>query len=416
MSFATQAYNLTTAAEFFKRIYAKADLRPLCERDTPFLRAVTKIQTPQGQGIVIPINTAMPMGPSATASNAVANAYGSRGKAWLLTTKNFYARVNIDARAMAASKENVASYLEAKKKETDELLVGLGMQMEQALWQDASGCIGQISSTGLGGTEATRVFTLENPEDAINFHENMTLHFDNGRTGTDDERTDTYLVTIVDDVAGTITATQITNGVDPVIAGDFIFVEGNRDLMISGIQNYIPSADPGTGSVPASLNGVDRTSRPALLSGWRGDDEGTVEESAKALVSKMGRYSKIPTSALWLSYSNWRKLEQELGSRAYRDEKSAARFNTSALILQTPKGDIPVVAGPYTPPDFGLLANHATAKLYHLGGFPHMRMDGGHPGVRLDWAADEDGEGIEYRAWPEFCITDCSGWGRFPIA
>lgn len=414
MSFATQAYNLTTATDFFKRIYARANLQPLCERDTPFLRRVNKVQTPQGQGIVVPINTSLPMGPSATASVAVANAYGSRGKHWILTTKNFYARVNIDAKAMAASKENVASYLDAKKKETDEVLVGLGLQMEQALWQDGSGCIGEIN--GLGGSEATRVFTLAQPEDAINFHVNMTLHFDNARTGSGDARTDTYLVTAVDDVNGTVTATQIVNGADPVVDGDFIFVDGNRDLMLSGIQNYIPASDPGVGGVPATLNNVDRTERPTLLAGWRGADEGSIEESAKALVSKMGRYSKIPTSALWLSFSNWRKLEQELGSRAYRDEKAAARFNTSALILQTPKGDIPVVAGPYTPSDFGLLADHASAKLYHLGGFPHMRQDGGHPGVRLDWALDEDGEGIEYRAWPEFAITDCSGWGRFPIS
>ena len=416
MSFATQAYNLTTAAEFFKRIYARADLRPLCERDTPFLRMVNKIQTPQGNGIYIPLNTSMPMGPAATASKAVANAYGSQGKAWIISTKNFYARVNIDAKAMAASKENVAAYLQAKKKETDEVLIGLGLQMEQALWQDQSGCIGQIAAAGLGGSEATRVFTLENPEDAINFHKNMTLSFDDVRTGSGDARTDTYLVTNVDDVNGVITATQIVNGADPVVAGDFIFVDGNRDLMLSGIQNYIPASDPGVGGVPTTFNNVDRSERPALLAGWRGADEGSIEESAKSLVSKMGRYSKIPTSALWLSYSNWRRLEQELGSRAYRDEKAAARFGTSALILQTPKGDIPVVSGPYTPPDFGLLADHSTAKLYHLGGYPHMRMDGGHPGVRLDWASDEDGEGIEYRAWPEFLITDCSGWGRFPIS
>lgn len=414
MTYATQSYNLTVAADFFKRIYGRANLMPLCERDTPFLRMTDKVQTPQGQGIVLPINTTMPAGPAATASLAVANAYSSRGKAWFLTTKNFYARVNIDSKAMAASKESVASYLDAKNKETKEVLANLGMQMEIALWDDGSGCIGEIN--GLGGSEAAREFTLAQPEDAIHFHVNQTLAFDNARTGSGDARTDTYLVTAVNDVTGVISASQIVNGADAVVDGDFIFVDGNRDLMLTGIQSYIPASDPGVGGVPATLNGVDRTERPNLLAGWRGTDEGSIEESAKSLVSKMGRYGKMPTSALWLSYSNWRKLEAELGARAYRDEKAAARFNTSALILQTPKGDVPVVAGPYVPSTFGLLADHSNARLYHLGAFPHMRMDGGHAGVRLSWASDEDGEGIEYRAWPEFVVPDCSGYGRFPIS
>src|SRR5689334_22871357 len=100
MSYATQSYNLTTALEFFKRIYARADLTPQMQRDTKFLNMLTKSPTSQGQGIIVPINTTLPAGNSATASSAVANAYSSRGKAWTLTTKNYYARVNIDAKAM----------------------------------------------------------------------------------------------------------------------------------------------------------------------------------------------------------------------------------------------------------------------------------------------------------------------------
>ena len=70
------------------------------------------------------------------------------------------------------------------------------------------------------------------------------------------------------------------------------------------------------------------------------------------------------------------------------------------------------------PDDGGVrpLADMPSAKLYHLGGLPHMRTDGGTSGVRLNWTEDQDGEGVEYRAWPEFAIDDPSGWGRFPIS
>lgn len=419
MTFTTQAYNLTTALDFFKRIYARADLTPQMERDTRFLNMCEKVQTGQGQGIVVPINTTLPQGNSATASKAVANAHSSRGKHWILQTKNYYARLDIDAKAMAASKDQVASYLLAKKKETTEKLATIGMDMEFALWSDSSGLMGRIGT--LGGSEATRVFTLTNQADAYNFYPNQTLQFHSAATGAGTLRTDTYLVTTVNPLAtattATVTATQIVDGAGPVVVNDYIFQDGNRDLLLTGIFQYIPSGDPGTGSIPGTLNNVDRTSGfLPNLSGWRGSDEGSISASARRLVSIMGRYAKLSTSGLWLSYTNWAKLEAELAHKAYRSETASARFNTPAIILQTPKGDVPCIAGPHVPDNVGLLADMDGAKLYHLGGLPHMRMDGGHPGVRLDWAADQDGEGMEYRAWPEFVVTDPSTWGRFPIS
>lgn len=416
MSYATQSYNLTTASDFFKRVYHGADLTPQMERDTKFTKLVSKERTGQGQGIVIPINTTLPAGNSATASRAVANAYSSRGKAWLLTTKNYYARIDLDAKAMAASKVEVASYLSARKKEADEKLATMGMDLERALWGDSTGLLSVIDV--LGGTATTRIFTIA-AEDAYLFFPNQTLFFADAADGST-PRADRFIVTNIDPVVtsttATVTATRDGSAAD-VVVGDFIFHDGNLNLEVTGIFQYVPSANPGTGTIPGTLNGVDRTSGfLPNLSGWRGTDEGSISASARRLVSIMGRYAKLNRSGLWLSYDNWAQLEAELAHRAYRSESASARFNTPAIILQTPQGDIPVIAGPHVPNNVGLLADMPTAKLIHLGELPHMRMDGGHSGVRLPWASDQDGEGVEWRMWPEFVITDPSGWGRFPIS
>lgn len=416
MSYATQSYNLTTAAEFFKRVYHGADLTPQMQRDTKFLKMVAKERTSQGQGIVIPINTTLPAGNSATASSAVANAYSSRGKAWLLTTKNYYARINLDAKAMAASKSEVASYLNAKEKESREKLATMGMDLERALWGDSTGLLSVIST--LGGTATTRIFTIP-AEDAYKIFPNQTLSFADAADGTT-PRTDKFVVTIIDPLVtsttATVTATRVGSAAD-VVVGDYIFHDGNVNLEITGIFQYIPSVNPGVGTVPAALNGVTRTDGfLPNLSGWRSTDEGSISASARRLVSIMGRYAKLSRSGLWLSFDNWAQLEAELAHKAYRSESASARFNTPAIILQTPQGDIPVIAGPHVPSNVGLLADMPTAKLMHLGELPHMRMDGGHAGVRLDWASDQDGEGVEWRMWPEFVIDDPSGWGRFPIS
>lgn len=418
MSFATQGYNLTTAAEFFKRVYHGADLTPQMQRDTKFLNMTTKEETGQGQGIVVPINTTMPAGNSSTPSKAVANAYGSKGKAWILSTKNYYARVNIDAKAMAASKDKVASYLNAKKKETDEKLATMGMDIERMIWNDSTGKLTQIDV--LGGSAATRIFTVK-AEDAYKFQENQILMFNTLADGSGTTRADRYRVTIINplvtDTTAEITAVRDSGAAGDVAALDFIFQDGNMALELTGIFQYVPSATPGTGSIPGTLHNVDRTTGfLPNLSGWRSSDQGSIAASARRLVSIMGRYAKLSRSGLWLSFTNWAKLEAELAHKAYRSEEASARFNTPAIILQTPKGDIPVVAGPLVPENLGCLADMPSAKLFHLAGFPHMRTDGGHDGVRLAWSSDEDGEGIEYRMWPEFSIDDTSGWGRFSVS
>lgn len=410
----SNGFTLANATDFFKRVYAGADLSSLGMRDTPTVRAVPKVEAAQGQGIVVPINQMVPMGYSGTASVAVANAYGSRGKHWILSTKNTYMRVNIDAKALAVSKDRAAAYLEGKRKETDEALAVLGMELERALWDDGSGYLGQVTSVA-GGPPPTS-FTLVQPLDAINLHINQILIGNTARDGSGTVR-DTYRITGINRVTGAVTIVFVSNTGSDLANSDYIFIEGSVNNRISGIPAYIPASDPGTGGVPAALNNVTRTDDPVALAGWRGTNEGSIEESAKSLVARMGQY--LPSGvkgALWLSYSNWRKLEQELGSRAYRDEKASARFGTGALILQTPKGDLPVVAGPYVPQTAGFLLDMDAVKLYHLRALFHMRDEDGLSAVRLDWSSDEDGIGIEFRSWPEACIERPMNCGRFPIS
>lgn len=409
----SNGYSLSTAAEFFKRVYQNSDLSPLALRRTPTLRAVKKEEESEGQGLQRPINFSMPVGASGTASSAVTYAYGSRGKVWQLSTKNIYMRVNIDAKAMANSRVKTASYLEAKRKETDEALSYMGMRAEQMLWDDGSGFMGQVD---VDASNPATEMTLAQPLDAINFHQNQVLQFNDDRTGAGTPRTDKYRVDTINDITGVLGVTRVSGSADDVADGDYAFIEGNRANVLTGITAYLPASDPGVGGVPAALNNVTRTDRPVFLSGWRGDNEGSIEESSKSLWAKMGRYLNSADSTLWLSYSNWRKLEQELGSRAYRDEKASARFGTGAIIMQTPAGDVPCVAGPYVPETAGFLLDLSQCSLIHTKELFHLRNEDGLGAVRLDWASDEDGIGIEFRSWLEFCIDRPMTCGRFPIS
>ncbi len=404
---------LSTGVEFLKKVYMGVDLSPLATRKTPTVRAISKEEVAEGEGIVRPINLMLPVSATGTASKAVTNAYGSRGKRWFLSTKNIYHRVNLDAKAMAVSKERQAAYLEFKRKEIDESLDYMGMTLERMLWDDGSGYVGQLTAATGGPPLTSITFTAG---DEINLHHNMVLQFNTARTGAGTPRVDTYRIDSINHQTRVCAVTRISGTSNDVASADFAFVDGNRANVLTGITAYLPASDPGVGSVPTTLNNVDRSTAPNMLAGWRGANAGSIEESAKDLFSVMGPYVGGLDGSLWLSFSNWRKLEQELAGRAYRDEKASARFGTGALIMQTPGGDVPVVAGPYVPANAGFFLDLAAVKLVHLRPLFHMRDEDGLGAVRLDWSSDEDGIGIEFRCWPEAVIDRPMNCGRFPIS
>lgn len=405
----SNGFTLSTGLEFFKRVYMGVDLSPLAIRRTPTLKGISKEEVAEGEGIVRPINLSLPVGATGTASKAVTNAYGSRGKRWILSTKNLYHRVNLDAKAMAVSKERQAAYIEAKRKEIDESLDYMGMSMERMLWDDGSGYVGLLTAASGGPPLTSMTFTLT---DVINLHHNMVLQFNASRTGAGTPRNDLYRIDSINHQTGVCAVTRVSGSSNDVTGTDYAFVDGNRANVLTGITAYIPAADPSA----TPLNNVDRSVAPNMLAGWRGTNEGSIEESAKSLFATMGQYLNGIDGSLWLSYANWRKLEQELAGRAYRDEKSSARFGTGALIMQTPAGDIPVVAGPYVPANAGFFLDLAAVKLLHLRPLFHMRDEDGLSAVRLDWSGDEDGIGVEFRSWPELVIDRPMNCGRFPIS
>jgi hypothetical protein len=180
--------------------------------------------------------------------------------------------------------------------------------------------------------------------------------------------------------------------------------------MITGVQAWIPSADPST-----TLLGMTRTDDPTMKAGWRGSWQGTIEESAKALAADMGQYLQSEASGLWLSRYNWFRLEQELTSknRKVMDARATEYFGTPALALLTPEGEVPVMADPFCPNDAGFLLDHSSWELHHMLGVPHLVTDDGNEALRM---SDDDGIEVRFRAFLELVCFRPFTNGRFTIS
>jgi len=397
----------------FKRLYVGNDLSNMALRDTPLFRAVTKKDDLDSEGIYVPINYGLPVGASVSLTTAQANVKASKVDRFFLQRNPFYGTVTIAGEAIHASRRDPAAFLRVKQKEADEALAYIGMQIGASFWGDGAGNIGQITVDP--GTGGTATLTFSSADDTVNLHIGQTLQANPTRTGTAGNlRADKYVVDSIDRDAGTAGVTKIGSANDWAV-NDYVYVDGNYDGMMSGVQAYIPASTPGTGGVPAALNGMTRTDDPNMKAGWRGDWQGTITESAERLAAKMGKYVRKSSSALWLSTYNWFRLqkEQESMGKVVRDQRSEAVFGTPSLLMLTPRGEVPVMADPFMPNDYGALLDHSTWEIHHLLGLPHMITDDGLTSLR---GAAEDSIEIRFRAWVEAVCTRPFNNGRFTIS
>lgn len=410
----SSASTITALQKMYKTIYHNKDLSNQAKRKTTAFDLVAKYDDFDGAQLVFPFNYNMPVGVSPSFSLAQASPTASGFANWVMSTrKTLYGFLTIDAQAMKAARKDIGAFLRLRQKETNEILSYMKMVLGgHAFWGDGAGNIGQIAS--VTGSAPITAFTLTDAKDAIKFHLNQRLQFNPTRTGTAGNLLATvFKVTAVNRVSGVITVSQVSGSVDPA-ADDYVYTEGSYDAFPLGVGAFIPASDPGTGGVPASILGMTRTDDPVMKSGWRVSWQGSIEETAKYLVSLMGQYFDRENSAMWLSRANWMRLEQELTAQGRKviDARATQVFGSPALLLLTPEGDIPVVCDSYAPQDCFYILDMSSVEVHHLDNLIHIVDD---DGLSLIRQTADDGVEIRFRSWSENIIQRPFKCGRGEI-
>lgn len=406
--------------KMFKDVYLNRDLTNFSFRKTPLGDQVKKLDDLYGANLIFPFNYGVNAGlyPSLDATNPAARA-GTFDK-WTMDVdgKPMYGRLTLDIPSMMRAAKDIGSYLRLKQKETKEILthmktVRLGWQ----LWGDGSSSIGRVNATVTG---ATITIVLTNQADAVNFHKDMLLQANPNKTGNAGTlRADTYRVSKVEryasDGTAKVTATLVSGtGVTGFVANDYLYMFGFYDAAMYGVQSFITASTPGSGGVPATLMGMDRTDEPEMKSGWRGTWEGSIHETIMKLASVMGQYVDPDFSSVWLSSSKWYQLQQELkavGQLNYNTEK-AKEFGTNVIVFNTPQGDVNVVSDPFCPSTDVFLLRHKDIEIHTTGPLIHL-ADEDVEALRL---SDADGLEIRYRSLAQLIIPYPFLCGRAPLS
>lgn len=403
--------------KMYKTVYFNRDLSNQSKRKTPAYDAVSKFDDFDGADLKFPFNYNMPTGVGVTLAGAQAAANASGFDNWVITEpKPLYGVLTIDAQSMRRARKDIGAWLRLRQKESNELLSYMKMVLGgHAFWGDGAGNLGQVTAIA-GGPNPITSFTMSR-FDIIKIHKNQVLQFNATRTGSAGTiKASTWRVDAFDRTTGIVTVTRLTGagaGVDPAV-NDFVYQNGHYDGYPFGVSAFIPATTPGTGGVPATLLGMNRTDDPVMKSGWRVDWQGSIEETIKFLCAIMGQYLDQENSVCWISRFNWFKLEQELTAqnRKVIDARATQVFGSPALLILTPEGDIPVVSDPYLDNNQGYILDMSQIEVHHLDPLIHVADDDGLSALRQ---TADDGIEIRFRSWSENIIQRPFKCGRFPI-
>lgn len=332
------ALDLVSFSAALKQHYPDWKIENLVYQSNPFMALVPKYEQFGGEVLKHPLIYGNPQNRSATFSTANSGTTSSQLKAFLLTRSSDYAIAEISNEVILASEGDANAFLRAATVEIDGALHALGRSVATKLFRSGSGSIGKVSSY----TGATKTIVLSVPEDIVNFEVGMLLQ---GSTadGGGSVKSGTSKVVTVDRIAGSLTVDADLTG--NWASADYIFVAGDYDLSLKGMDAWLPYDNRAT-RLGASFFGVTRSADATRLGGLVYDGTALpIEEALISALSLVGREGGNPDYA-FMNFADWANLVKALGSKVmYIDVKAGyeGALGFTGVVVNGPRGPVKVI-------------------------------------------------------------------------
>ena len=318
-----------------------------------------------GKNLPIPIIYGNPQGRSATFSTAQSNKTPSKITDFVLVRKSDYALASISNEVLEASKGDANAFMEAATTEIDGAIQAATRSLAISLYGTGSGSIGQCNANATGTS-----LQLKNAEDVTNFEVGMELVFSTA-DGGGSVKSGSVAITGINRDSGLLTVealTAIASGAG-VAADDFVFVQGDYDLKVSGLRAWLPDSAP----TSSPFFSVDRTADVTRLGGIRFDGSSMpIEEALISAAARVAREGGRPDHC-FMDYSKFADLEKALGSKVqYIDLKVNAEIGFRGIVINGPRGPIKVIPDQNCPSDRAFMLQMDVWKLYSLGDAPKI--------------------------------------------
>ncbi|MBK6920381.1 MAG: hypothetical protein IPH07_23475 [Deltaproteobacteria bacterium] len=367
-------------AALLKEMYPYG-LEPILYEDCTLAGMLSKANDFVGEAIRVPVKFGP--GNKASADFAEAQTYtGPSSRTAFLLTDSFtnYGVVQIERSAIKRCRD-AGAIKAVVQDESDSVLYALRKQMAGILYGTGTGSIGRIQSGGGGAT-----ITLTNADDIIHFDPGMRIRTATG-DGTGAVASSEEVIESVDRIAGTITFTASTNGVE-YANGNYLYQVGNYNAVASGLGAWIPASDP----TSTPFRGVDRTQDIVALSGVRMTAQASDATIGRALVravSTVGRFGGKPDTVI-LGTTAFQQFVQELEDKvvveryAKMSDGTDAKIGYTGMAIVCGKHKVTVVEDTYNPAATAWVLSMPSWKIHAVpGGWPGLIDDDGNSNLRM---------------------------------
>lgn len=349
-----------------KQHYTNDVVQMMVYKDNPFLALVAKYEDFGGRNLPIPLIYGNPQNRSATFATAQAGTSTSKLEDFVLTRVKDYSIATIDNETLEASKGNANAFMEAATVEIDGCINALTRSLAVSLFRDSSGYIGQVNAEP-SETSGTFVIQLKSAEDVTNFELGQVLVIYSAKSGGSQRNSDgsdvDFPIVNINRATGALTVTGTYSSSGTIAADDYLFVNGDRGLKVSGLEGWIPASAPSS----TAFFGVDR-SVDTRLGGLRLDGSALPIEEALINGASLCAREGGKIDHFFMSYAKYAELEKALGSKVqYVDLKVNPEIGFRGIMVNGPRGPIKCIPDQNCPAGsiFGLQLN--TWKLYSLG-------------------------------------------------
>ncbi len=365
------AYN-----DVLKEHYTRDRVIDMTYRTNPLYAMMPKYMKFGGKNLPVPILYGNPQGRSKNFQKAQQRGQetSSLFKSFFLTRVKDYSIATIDNETMQATRGDPNAFLEAATTEIDGSINALTRSLAINMYRDVSSQIGRVGAEPADDTPF--IVPIQNAGDVSNFEvgQMIVIYADkSGGTAKTDGTTNVWEIIAVNRSSGipsiTLDGTYDSGGGGNIAAGDYLFVDGDRGIGLSGLEDWIPDSDPGTNGVPTDIFGVDRTADVTRLGGLRLDGTNApIEEvltEADAIVAANGGFA---LDHFFMSHNSFKNLKNALGSKVqYIDVGVTPRVSFRGVQVDGTRGPIKVIPDHNCPDDriFGLQLEYW--KMYSLG-------------------------------------------------
>lgn len=361
--------DLTSFDAALKTHYTDDRVENMVLTNNPLLALMPKYETFGGDDLKIPVVYGNPQGRSRTFANAQTrgDATSSLVTAFTLTRKKDYSLATIDNETLEASKGNANAFMTATTTTIDGAIQEATNNLAQSIYRGASGARGQVSAEP-ASTASTFDVIMKNRADIASISKGQVLVIYSAASGgsvrTSDGTDDEWVVAAVNRRTGTITLTGDYDGSGSIAANDYIFVEGDRGLALSGLEDWVPATDPDS----TAFFGADRSTDVVRLGGNRLDAAALPIEEALIEADAMVAGEGQALDHYFMHPDTLADLKKALGSKvSYVDLAATAKISFRAIMVDGAKGPIKCVSDHNCPSNriFGLDLKYF--KLYSLG-------------------------------------------------